>query len=174
MAIPSSKHVPPTPTAGVAWKRAWKWLCLDQNWDIRWSGARMPMSGFHMKQTNAIISQRVFGSRWLWMDCESEKPASVSISQYQLILWYFTPNSFQLSSAIEGDVTDSINNIFLTLSSPLCLLMCTWATTLKTVSLLSLFNCVKAVLLFWSQIGGFVSFPLVVPDKIPDEQICVC
>lgn len=54
------------------------------------------------------------------MDCGSEKLVSVSISQYELILWYFTANSFQLSSAIEGDVTDSINNIFLTHSSSLC------------------------------------------------------
>lgn len=38
-----------------------------------------------------------------------------SLSQYQLILWYFTANGIQLSSAIEGDVTDGINNIFLTL-----------------------------------------------------------
>lgn len=50
------------------------------------------------------------------MDFESEKLVSVSLSQYQLILWYFTANGVQLSSAIEGDVTDGINNIFLTLS----------------------------------------------------------
>lgn len=54
------------------------------------------------------------------MDCRSEKLVSLSISQYRLMLWYFTANSFQLGSSVEGDVIDSINNIFLTLSSSLC------------------------------------------------------
>lgn len=43
---------------------------------------------------------------------------SVYVSQYQLILWYFTANSLQLGAAVRGYVADRINNIFLTFSSP--------------------------------------------------------
>lgn len=43
---------------------------------------------------------------------------NVSVSQYQLILWYFTANSLQLGAAAQGYVADRINNIFLTFSSP--------------------------------------------------------
>lgn len=75
-------------------------------------------------KTNKVLSLLVVGRCWLWIDFGSELLVSVSISQYQLILWYFTANSSQLSGAVEGDVSDGINNIFLTFCSSLCSSAC--------------------------------------------------
>lgn len=40
-----------------------------------------------------------------------------SMAQLLQILWYFTPSSFQLSNAFQGDVTDSIDIIYVTFCS---------------------------------------------------------
>lgn len=91
----------------------------------------------------------------------------VFISQYLLILWYFTPNSSQLSRAVEGDVTDIINNIFLTFCSPICsgarwylLIMSPQPYHCITVSIEHLTSCIRTKT-SWS-------FLLVIFLKLPD------
>lgn len=92
---------------------------------------------FYFLRWNVIITKLVVGSCWLSIDFGSKLLVSVSISQYQLILWYFTANSFQLGAAIQGDVADSINNIFLTFFSSFC--SCTWVySSLSVTTLLAL------------------------------------